>query len=246
MSHNQIFVAGSLTNEPPGIWQFDSSSGTLICLYSCQEHPFKYTKYVVPVCRTATNAAGKEITYHLWEPVRSSNAKKFPLLIGRSLYSWEAYPEVVANGGDFFVNVDRPAYSSGNLNPWDEDVMTVYNAVLKDSNIDTNAVFLYGFSSENEGLVTLVAKKPDLWKGAILFNPVILPDLSGLHLSKILIDDGIDDASTIDRVIKYQQAAAEAGVPVTLALHKDAGHIYWSNSTKREQAQQLAEFLFGH
>jgi hypothetical protein len=246
VSSNQIFVAGSLTNEPPGIWQYDPVSESLNCVYSSQEHPFKYTKYIVPLCKSVTNASGKEITYHLWEPVRSSNAKKSPLLIGRSLYSWEIYPEVAANGGAFFVNVDRPGYESANIDPWDEDVMAVYEELAKDSRIDTNAVFLYGSSAQTGGLVPLVAQKPDLWKGVILFNATSFPHLSGLHLSKILIDDGMDDAGTIESVIKYQQTAAEAGVPVTLALHKDAGHVYWANSTKREQAQQLARFLFGY
>ncbi|HXI72037.1 MAG TPA: hypothetical protein VNN22_16905 [Verrucomicrobiae bacterium] len=246
VSRNQIFVAGSLTNEPPGIWQYDLVSGSLNCIYSSQEQPFKYTKYIVPLCRTVTNTSGKEITYHLWEPAKTSSNKKSPLLIGRSLYSWEVYPQVAANGGAFFVNVDRPSYTSANLNPWDEDIMTVYAELVKDSGIDTNAVFLYGSSSETEGLVSLVAKKPNLWKGAILLNPTSLPDLSGPHLSKILIDGGIDDAGTVKSAIKYQQAAADSGVSVTLALHQDAGHVYWSSSTKREQAQQLAKFLFGY
>jgi hypothetical protein len=250
VSGNQIFVAGSFTNELPGIWQYNLASGSLNCVYSSQEHPFKYAKYIVPLCKSVTNASGREITYQLWEPVRSSNAKRSPLLIGRSLYSWEVYPEVAANGGDFFVNVDRPSYRVANIGPWDEDVMTVYGELVKDSRIDTNAVFLYGSSAETggsgfTGLVSLVAEKPNLWKGAILFSPTDFPDLSDLHLSKILTDEGMDDAG-IESVIKYQQAAAEAGVPVTLALHKDAGHVYWANSARREQAQQLARFLFGY
>lgn len=245
VSSNQIFITGSLTNEPPGIWQYDLVSGSLDCVYSSQEHPFKYAKFIIPFSKTVTNAYRREITYHLWEPVRSFTSKKSPVLIGQSPYNWQVYPELTANGGDFFVNVDRPMFLCKELDDWAENVMTVYGELAKDPRIDTNAVYLYATSAESARLASLVDQQPDLWKGIILITPENFPDLSGLQHAKILIDDGEDDASTINLVKKYQQAAAEAGVPVTLALHKDAGHIYWSISTEREEAQQLAKFLFG-
>jgi hypothetical protein len=245
VSGNQIFITGSLTNEPPGIWQYDVASGSLNCIYSSQEHPFKYAKYVVPLCKTVTNASGRLITYHLWEPAQASSGKKCAVLLGQSPYNWQVYPELTVNGGDFFVNVDRPSFLCLELNNWAEDVTAVYGELAKDPRIDMNAVYVYGTSAESGELASFVDQKPNQWKGIILITPENFPNLSGLHFSKILIDDGMDDKSTIEGVKKYQQAAAEVGVPLTLVLHKDTAHIYWSIATQREEAQQLAKFLFG-
>jgi hypothetical protein len=177
-------------------------------------------------------------------PYHHDNAQSSPVLIGQSPYNWQVYSELTANGGYFFVNVDRPSFLCKELGNWAEDVMTVYRQLAQDPRIDTNAVYLYATSAESAELASLVDQKPDLWKGIILITPEYFPNLSVLH-SKILIDDGMDDESTIHLVTKYQQAAAEASVPLTLSLHKDTGHIYWSIATQREEAQQLANFLFG-
>jgi len=241
---NQIFITGTLTNEPPGIWQYDLDSGSLNCVYCSQEHPFKYAKYIAPLSKAVTNASGRVITYHLWEPSQAAHGKKCPVLLGQSPYNWQFYPELAANGGDFFVNVDRPSFLCPELNNWAEDVMTVYAELAKDHRIDTNNVYLYATSAESGELAPLVDRQPDLWRGIILITPESFPSLSGLH-SRILIDDGLDDKSTIAGVKKYQQAAAEAGVPVTLSWHNDTAHIYWSIATQREEAQQFAKFLFG-
>lgn len=245
VSGKQMFVIGALTNEPPALWQYDLAAKSLNCVYSSQERPFRYAKYVVPSCETATNADGREFTYHLWQPLRASGHKA-PLIIGCSQYNWQVYPEVAANGGAFYVNVDRPqGWDMRALADWSESIMAVYNKLARDPRIDTGAVFLYGTSAETGILPSLVADHSDLWKGLILFDPVSFPDLASVEDSKILMDDGLDD-ETVKPILNYQDTATKAGVPVLVAMHKDEGHIFWSAATEREKAQRFAKFVFGY
>lgn len=244
VSDTSVFVIGSLTNELTGIWQYNLSSRSLNCVYTGQEHTFKYAKYVVPSCEIATNDSGKEFTYHLWQPVRISS-RRAPLIIGCSQYNWQAYPEVAANGGAFYVNVDRPSgWEFKDLIGWVDGVMAVYNKVTKDPRIDTRHVFLYGTSAETSPLTTLAREKPDLWKGLICFHAGAMPEPGEFDWSRILIDNGLDD-ETMKTVLDYQDLSTKAGVPVILTTHKEEGHILWSTSTERKKAQQFAKFVFG-
>lgn len=246
VSGNHLFIAGSLTNAPPGIWRLDLNDGTFNCVYCSQEHPFQYAKYIAPLCKTITNGAGMEITYHVWEPPMNSPSQKRPVLLSQSPFNWQVYPELSANGGDFFINVDRPSFLCPELGNWAEDVMAVRAELAKDQRIDTNAFYIFGSSAESAPLASLVDQNPSLWQGIILITPEFFPQLSGINSARILVDEGADDESTMGPILKYQQAAAAAGVPLTLSLHKDTAHIYWSMTEQREEAQQLARFLFGN
>jgi len=94
-------------------------------------------------------------------------------------------------------------------------------------------------------LTRLLAEKPDLWLGAILFNPSAVPDPSAVRISKLMILDGTDDGDAVVRWTRYQNEAAQAGIEVNLALINGAQHIAKSTGSEREKTTQLARFLFG-
>jgi hypothetical protein len=242
-----IYVVGSLTNEPLSVWKYDPGSGALDCLVSDLDRPFKYAKNVVPLHYAITNASSGKLVYHVWPPINFSPPKKYPLVIGmlfigdlaNNQNSWQGYQEAIANAGGYFMIAPR-----GNST---EDMLAVYDALAKNPNIDTNQVYLLG-KSEGTALVSdVIASKPELWRGAILFSPVSFPDSSSIRVSRILIDCGGQDRHLIDdafgRLKQFQDSALLAGIPVTLAIHRDSGHIYRSFSAEKQRIRLLMNFL---
>ena len=75
--------------------------------------------------------------------------------------------------------------------------MALYTMMTKNPNIDTNRVFLFGTSWDADFLSQIIAGKPDLWRGAILFGPGGLPGLSYLHKKKLLIIAGRNDGDAV-------------------------------------------------
>ena len=86
-------------------------------------------------------------------------------------------------------------------------------------------------------------ERPDLWRGAILINPIALPDLLLLHNQRLFILDGKDQVHVADGLTKYKDIATRLGIPVRLVLQKGAGHIPRSVATERERTVEFARFL---
>jgi pimeloyl-ACP methyl ester carboxylesterase len=207
------------------------------------KHPLVRASIVVPRGGAVTNALGKQMSYHVWEPVNVQAGEKYPLIITQTPYVWLAYPHVAAQEGYYFAMVSRPYWSDKTIYNWSADVMALYSMMAKNPNVDTNRVFLFGSSWDTDFLSQLVSEKPDLWKGAILINPSTLLDLSSWHNPRIFIVAGKDQASEIDRLTKYQDMAAGLGIPVKLFLQKGTEHIPRSVATERERTVQFARFL---
>jgi len=246
-SGNKLFVIDCPAGASPGIWEYDPISLSSNLVFCSQQRDFKYAKNIASLTGIITNTSGREIAYHLWPSPQYSNNKKSMLLIGQTPYTWNAWEEVAANCGACVVSIDRPAFHSLEINNWGADVVDVYRELARDPRIDTNSVFLYARSAETTELTSLLEHGPNLWKGAIFFNPISFPEagLPTLRLSKIMIDSGVDDRNNLEKVPIFLQRASEAGIPTTLVLHKDAGHTYHASSTEREQAEVVVKFLFG-
>lgn len=246
-SGNKLFVIDCPVGASPGIWEYNPISLSSNLVFSSQQHDFKYAKNIASLTGIITNTSGRKIAYHLWPSPQYSNNEKSMLLIGQTPYTWNAWEEVAANCGACVVSIDRPTFHSPELNNWGADVIDVYRELSRDPRINTNSLFLFARSAETIELTSMLEHGPNLWKGAIFFNPVTFPEagLPTLRLSKIMIDSGMDDRNNLEMVPKFLQRASEAGIPTTLVLHKDAGHTYHASSTEREQAEEVVKFLFG-
>lgn len=242
LAGDYLYFTGNPPNEPPGIWQYNITAKTARCLASGLKGDLKHTKMVTPKTVTGKNAAGKEMSYHLWEPTHVSPGKKYPLIIGQAHYMWFSYPQVAANGRYYFAAADRLSWWAG-LDDWGADVMGLYETLAKNPNIDTNRIYLFATSAESGLLSQLVAEKPDLWRGAILFNPIAEPDLSRAHLSRMFIVSGSDDFNPPGQLMKYQDETAKAGIPVRLFFQDGVQHVTRSIATERERTKQFARFL---
>ena len=237
-----LYFTGNLPDGPPGIWQYNIESKEVQCLDSCLKGHFQYTKMVIPILGLGTNASGEPMSYHVWAPAHVSPGTKYPLILGQTHCMWFSYEQVAANGEWFFAFVDRPSWRDG-LSNWKKDVMGLYSVLAKNPNIDTNRVFLFATSAETHYLSQLVAEKPDLWRGVILFDPTAEPDSANAHLSEMFIASGTFDENDAKALTKYQDEATKAGVPVKFILQDGVQHITRSIATERERTRQFARFL---
>src|ERR1022692_2989893 len=101
-----LFFTGNDVGGAPGIWQYDIKSKTVRSLVSGLQRTLKHSKIVPSLNRAGTNSSGKEIGYHLWEPTHVSPGKKYPLILGQSLYVWNSSPQVAANAGYYFATAN--------------------------------------------------------------------------------------------------------------------------------------------
>ena len=243
LAGNYLYFNGSQGNRPPGIWQYDINANSVRCLASGLQHDLRYARMVTPLAGMGTNAFGRHINYHVWEPPNVFPGKKYPLIIGQTC-GWFSYEQVAANGGYYFATADRISWFNG-VADWVGDVTWLYELLAKNPNIDTNRVFLCGTSLETGFLNELASEKPGLWKGAILFNATRLPDLANTHLSKMFIVGGTGDdyGREVGRLTRYQNEAALAGVPVKVLLQDGSIHSARAIATERERTVQFAKFL---
>jgi hypothetical protein len=244
LAGNYLYFNGSQEDGLPGIWQYDIDDQSMRCLTMCLEHNLKYTKIVTPLAGMGTNSSGRRINYHIWAPTHISNGKKYPLIIGQMPYRWLSYEQVAASAGFYFATADRTSWFDG-LSDWVGDVSWLEEYLVKNANIDTNRVFLCATSAESTFLNQLASEKPNLWKGAVLFNSASLPDLASTRLSTMFIVGGTGDdyGREVGRLTRYQDEAAEIGIPIKLLLQKGSIHVPKSIATERERTVQFAKFL---
>ena len=242
LAGDHLYFTGNQADSPPGIWEYNVKSKVFNCLDSSLKGRLKYTQLVVPTTGVCTSETGEQVNYHVWTPPHLTPGKKYPLIIGQTHYMWFNCQQVAANGGFFFAAGDRISWWNG-LNNWSTDVMALYEQFAKNSNIDTNQVYVFATSAESWPLAQLVAAKPDLWRGVILFEAGAQPDLSQTHFPRMYLEAGADDGGTVKQLTKYQETAARTGVPATLILQDGVQHITRSIATERERTRQLAQFL---
>jgi hypothetical protein len=246
LNGDHLYIEGFRTNEAPGVWDYNIHSREPNLVVSVLEHPLRYASIVGADTLVFTNSNGKQKRCLLWPPSHIAVGKKYPLIIGQQPYAWwQACPQIAANGGCYFALVDRPSWFE-DLENWEDEVMKVYGLMAKNPNVDTNQVFLYGMSAETSYVSNLLSEKPDLWRGAILFNPTGTPDPSAIRISSMLILDGTDDGDAIKRWTDYQNKAALEGITVKLAYVEGAQHVSHSTATEHQKSEEFARFLFGY
>lgn len=246
LSGGQLFFSGYPDNQAPGIWRYDLGSETLNCIVPSTSGPCKNNLGRPATVAAMTNSFGEQRFYHLWTPRHVAPNQKHPLLLAQELNTWFPCFQVAAHCGCFVAVVDRPFWHTWNGHherTWVEDVGCLYEIMAHNPNVDTNRVYLYACSAETFYLSRLIADRPHLAKGAILFSPSELPDLSGLQGKRILILDGTADSDATKRLPEFQDRAAAQGNEITLFFQDGAGHMVASGAAERNRASLLYQFL---
>jgi hypothetical protein len=239
---DHLFLAGTLTNEPPSAWNYDLTSGAVDCILSGATHGLKHTECVPFEVVALTNVAGQRFSYHIWKPAHFDPSKKYPLVIGNSPYSWTPFPLAAANTGHYFVTVDRPNWTSP-MDDWVEKLMTGYRDVTRNPNIDTNRVMLCVRSIESAGIYDLLAKDAAIWKSAMLLDPASVPPFSRDYFSKVFITAGEFDEPVLENVLKSKKSLEQEGISVNLTILRGAGHVSYGVGVQQQRMAAMVKFL---
>ncbi|HZT23061.1 MAG TPA: hypothetical protein VFB55_09160 [Verrucomicrobiae bacterium] len=257
-NQHQVCLTSCRGNEPRGVWEYDSLSGSLACVFPAREHSFQYVRNAVISEGAVTNAAGERLGYFMALPVNLSPGRKYPLVIDvpgmpragafyffQSTF-WDRPMEAIANAGAFFLNVDRSGRSYGQ---WADDILSVYDVIRHDPQIDTNRVYLSGLSAGGGIVNRLLDLEPELWRGAIFMESVPEVNPTRLRARQFLIDGGGDDGQFnrqgLVRLRQWQDDAARMGIQVELTIHPHVGHIYRNGPVEKTRTKQLLLLLTG-
>jgi hypothetical protein len=231
LSGDHLFFTGGENGAVPGIWEYDMKAGTARCVVSGSAPWLEYVKMATALTGTVTNAAGEAKTYYLWPPAHISAGRKYPLIVTKQFWNWFPYDQIAANEEYFFAIVDETC------------VEKLPETLAKNINVDIKQVYLYESSAGTYFASQLIAEKPDLWKGAILFGPNGLPEPSDLQDKRLLLVAGMNDGNAVKRLTKYQISAAEGGFPIALTFLTDSDHMPNSVANERRRAQIFNQFL---
>lgn len=239
-----LFIWGSLTNEPPGIWKYDLTDNEPQCIVPATLEPLHYATSILAQWNSLTNDNGNRLNYCIRAPVGASSGKKYPIILCQTPYTWSPYAEMAANEGYYCVSISRAKWIDEGLNEWGMDVKCVYDHLAQTLNINTNSIFLMGASAETSPMYEFISEHPHFCKGVILYHPVAFPNLSGSGISTMLIVNGDQTPAMVNKVLQYQSEALQRGVPVTVKF-LDMPHSSWRVAIQRQEIQALARYLSG-
>jgi hypothetical protein len=250
---DKLLVLGVISNQPTAaIWQYETSSRQLKPVIPYSDEPSIYAKGVTPTNVIIKSPSGY-LTCTIYPPVNFNPHKKYPLVIGNTVftdpiyrYQGPSWAPAIANCGGYVVIVERKKWFGG-LESWGTNVMTAYNNLKFSLHIDTSQVFLFGSSSEIDQMSEVLTNSPGLWKGIILLNPGALDDLSDApwfqQRPKILIMSGSEEK--VDAWLeKYQTDALQSGVMVEYVIHPGEEHHIVGNAAQLERTKAIMHFIF--
>jgi hypothetical protein len=253
-----LFFVGSVGNEPGlGLWRYGVRDQSLTNLVCYSDLPSSRARRVEPVRCAAKDGAEHFLSYYLYRPMNFDWRKKYPLLIGDTVFGQFAYQhdfdgpswaEAMANCGAYVVIVARKDWLPKDDQEWGRGVMAVYNKLKGDPTVDRSRIFLYAASLETSYMSRLIEQKAELWTGALLLNPTELPEFStikaGGHLPKFLISAGKEEGES-KRFKKYQEGACAWGILVEVVEHPNASHVLTSIPATRDRIRAMKDFIFG-
>ncbi|HLX72681.1 MAG TPA: hypothetical protein VKV04_23920 [Verrucomicrobiae bacterium] len=247
-SNTRIYLLGAQASEPAGVWRCNADSAEVQCVLSPSAGmSFHYQ----PVLQeSATYAENHTAAYELLQPAGFSRHKKYPLVIGLGSYEWTPiahgiYAQCLANSGAYvaFVhyrwNQSHPETVYAHTN----NFMAVYDQLAVNPNIDTQRVFIFGFSAGTKVLSELTEQFPGRWRGIMLLNPSPLPEPEERLARRVLATAGSDEGDE-NRFGMFQEQLAKIGIPMQWHIHQNAQHVVRDEAAMYERTLWMADMVF--
>lgn len=242
MNGDHLYVLGTQKDEPPGIWDYNTKSQSLRCLYAALPSA-KYSKFAAVEYHTTINALGEAVNYYIWPPTHMVPGKKYPVVITQTTYRWMLEAEVAANCGYYFAMAERPTWSSERINSWGEDVKSVCADLSRTRNIDANRVFLSSVSTmEGWPLTRFMEEYPEFAKGAFLQGGIGPETMKGHPADVVMLIGDKDDSLKLADLKAYQEKAARNGIAVKIII-RSGPHSTITQDNQSILARQYADFL---
>jgi predicted peptidase len=190
--------------------------------------------------------------YTLISPAGFLRQNKYPLIIGMQGYDWmtvghATYSQAMANSGAYvaLTGYHYTHQSEDELLAYTNDVLAVYNQMMKNPNVDTNRVYIFAFSSSTLVVNELIKEYPGRWRGIMLFSPTAqLPEPEENMTMQALITAGSDEDYLWKKYPAYQENLDKVGIPMTWYVHPDSGHIERSQNTMYKKALLMGNMVF--
>jgi dipeptidyl aminopeptidase/acylaminoacyl peptidase len=243
-NNNHIYIIGSPSNAPAGLWDYDVQAQSLNPLVPGTDRPLRYAQ-TVPITRgIVTNSTGATFNYYLSRPANFAPGRKYPLVIGFTGFRWRPQEQAIPNAGAYFAALSAIPMANGG-----QDAISLCEELVKRPDVDADRVYVMGVSAGANLVGKLLEERPDLWRGAICFSPVFFPDISKIKIARLLSDSGSNDTylnnygGGVTNLIHVYDSEAAAGVAVTLAVHENASHIFRSSRAEQQRIEEIIEFL---
>jgi hypothetical protein len=250
----KLLFLGVVSNEPTAaIWQYDLAAKKLRQLFSGVDRPSAYARELVPFHTAIRLPSGRDVECSIYPPAHFDRHRQYPLVLGNTVFGvavkgahGRLWAPGIATCGAFVVIINRGTWSGG-IQDWGQNVMGVYQNLVRNPCIDANRVFLFGASAETGYMGKFMARSPGLWKGAILLNPTGLPDLSTSppfqSRPKLLISAGEAEHED-DRLKKFQTDALNYGGLSEVIIHPGENHHLVGNAAQLERTTAMMRFIF--
>jgi dienelactone hydrolase len=197
---------------------------------------------VKPVPATTTNQNGEAVDYYTVPPANLVRNKKYPVVL--DLYPVNRYDQnvqILANAGIYYSTATRLGLIDWQQVAEPADILAVYHELLKNPNIDTTRIYIYGRSFSSVAVKAMVEDHPDLWCGIILFSPVSVPKIPARHPSFFIAVGDQDDDLLQEQCKHLWQDACNQLVPARIHF-EHAGHGFSTENYKTSYAK-LTEFI---
>jgi Tol biopolymer transport system component len=241
----KIYTVASVNYEPLAIWEYDVASQTIRNVVPVKEQ-LLFSQFIIPVQASITNQSRVNIGYYFIPPVRLDPKKKYPVVMDVfSDLGFQPSSQFLANLGIFFVAVNPYGSGSPERPTLPEEMLAVYQEMLKNPNIDPKRIYLSGESAGAYTIARLLEDHPDFWRGALLFSPVVFQQVSAKleMVPSIFFSVGTED----DRVplVSMQQYALVACAHHTLTQMDfgNAGHIFYAIDESKQRYKAAATFI---
>lgn len=245
-----VYAAGTQNaSEPVGLWKCSLDSGKFENVLS----PFSGAKdfiYQPVLAGGVKNEDGHYESFELVPPAHFSRQKKYPLVIGLGGYEWtpiahSVYAQCLANCGAYvaFVNYRWNQSDPETVLAHTNNFLSVFNQLAANPNIDTNRVYLFGFSAGTAVLSELAKQFPGRWRGLMFLNPSQLPTVQKGMAEKVLMTAGSGENEE-KRFAQYQLELAKNGIPAEWHIHENAQHVPRNQAAMYERTLWMADMVF--
>jgi len=240
-----IYAVASLRYKAQSIWEYNIFDKTIRNVLRGGERENTFSQIVKPISASTTNKNGETVEYFTVPPAKLVKNKKYPAVL--DLYPINRYDQnvqVLANAGIYYSTATRLGLTDWQQVAKPEDILAVYNELLKNPNIDASRIYIYGRSFSTGAVTEMVNDYPDLWRGMILFSPVSFPIIpaKATKYPSIFIAEGDKDEDQLQEHCNHLwQDACNRLVPARIHF-EHAGHGFTEENYKTSYAI-LTEFI---
>jgi len=245
---DKIYAVASVSHEPLGIWEYDIANRNLRNVVPGMERPFVFSKVIPPIEMVVSNSAGEQVPYYILPPAKLDPQKKYPVVIDQPTDDrCEQGSQFLANVGIYYVSVNRHGLASfENLGTAYDDVLTVYDELLKNPNIDPHRIYLSGPSASTSIVSQLVMNNPAMWRGMLLLSPAEFPQVPEVatNFPNIFVSIGEEDGKNyLQETAHLAREAFSQDMRMKVVYHKHASHIFNNTELIKERYEALAKFI---